>query len=73
MECSCPVCQALAGLTEADLSMDVAAQLPEDVQAILAAQSRLHRHRPREGDARLVQEAARRCRAGRFRSPGPTH
>ena len=72
MECDCQVCQALAGLTMADATIQVADQLPLEVRLILAAQERVRLLHPRPDDEALVQEAARRCRAGRFH-PLPRH
>ena len=67
MECQCQVCQALAYLTAKDATRQVAQQLPEDVRLVLAAQQRVRDRRPLQGDEQLVQAAARRCSAGRFR------
>lgn len=73
MDCTCAVCQALVGLCPEDATVEIIQQLPEAVQHILAAQDRVRLLRPRPGDEELVQEAARRCRGGRFPRPLPRH
>lgn len=66
MECPCDVCSALSRLRPQDATMETAAQLPESVRRVLAAQQRMRLGVPKVGDWELVQEAARRCRGGRF-------
>ena len=74
INCKCPVCLSLSGIPR-DLLLphqaeELLHQLPQALQDILAAQSRVRLRLPHPGDEELVKQAGNRCTAGRF-APQP--
>ena len=71
ISCPCAVCIALAGLPDmGNASLDeLAAQLPESVSTVLAAQARVTNGTATDADRALVRSAAAACRTGRLVAP----